>query len=575
MLLGKLAFLLFLTIVSCQEDFVLNVVHVNDIHAHFDPFNKNGLMCSTAEEEAKACYGGLPRLMTKVKELLDRNNTLFLNAGDFYQGTLYYSLFKGDLIAKMGNLMHMTAFALGNHEFDDGVPGLMNMTLQAEFPVLGANIDTALEPELAKTIDKSVIVEVGGRRIGIIGFITKNTDILASPGENLVFLDEIESLQEEADRLTEDGVDIIIAVGHSGYEEDKAIAANVKGVDLVVGAHSHSFLWPDGMELPAEDQPRGPYPTIVTQSDGEVTRKVPVVQAYAYGKYVGNFSLRFNSMGDVLGFEGLPILIDQSIEPDQTIIDALKPYYDAVQQDYFYYIGKTNVYLNGSGRLEETNMGNLITDAMIDWVSNEDTVGMYNSDYEWTKAAIAVNNDGSIRASIDDTSRDGNITRGDIRSVVPFENELWIIEVNGKTLKEAIELSVKEPSGAFLQVSGLQLFIDKNLPPGARTVQMYARCQKCRVPAYEPVEDNKNYRIAIFDFLAEGGDGYYMFKNKTVEMLGVKDYDVVEGYISKISPVNIGVEGRIRFIDSDRSSSQSLLPISLILVFSTAFCLFI
>ncbi|KAK2701369.1 hypothetical protein QYM36_019974, partial [Artemia franciscana] len=67
--------------------------------------------------------------------------------------------------------------ALGNHEFDDGVPGLMNMTLQAEFPVLGANIDTALEPELAKTIDKSVIVEVGGRRIGIIGFITKNTDV--------------------------------------------------------------------------------------------------------------------------------------------------------------------------------------------------------------------------------------------------------------------------------------------------------------------------------------------------------------------------------------------------------------
>ena len=119
--------------------------------------------------------------------------------------------------------------------------------------------------------------------------------------------DEIESVNKEAKKLKAEGVKIIIALGHSGFTIDQKIAREVPDIDVVVGGHSNTFLF-TGSDYPSIEKPVGPYPTIVKQPNG---KKVPVVQAYAYSKYLGYLNLTFNSNGDLISYEGKPILLSQ------------------------------------------------------------------------------------------------------------------------------------------------------------------------------------------------------------------------------------------------------------------------
>ena len=120
----------------------------------------------------------MPRLVTAVRELREREqNVIFLNGGDFYQGNIWYTNFKWRVVAHFANILNFTAMSPGNHEFDDHVPGFVPFLKNASFPIVAANIDTSLEPTLKDEIPKSVTVEVGGRKIGIIGYVTSDTPV--------------------------------------------------------------------------------------------------------------------------------------------------------------------------------------------------------------------------------------------------------------------------------------------------------------------------------------------------------------------------------------------------------------
>ena len=168
--------------------------------------------------------------------------------------------------------------------------------------------------------------------MGVIGYVTTTTPDISYPAPTLEFVDEIAAITEEAARLKSDGVDIILALGHSGYDVDQEIARQVADVDVVVGGHSHSFLYTG--EPPSVEVPEGEYPTYVTQVRGEEeeeeeeeekrkcihTRRfaqffftlfapkllqdsgkvVPVVQAYCYTKYMGHLELNFDDSGELL-----------------------------------------------------------------------------------------------------------------------------------------------------------------------------------------------------------------------------------------------------------------------------------
>ena len=131
--------------------------------------------------------------------------------------------------------------------------------------------------------------------------------MIAKAGKMLI-RNEIESVRKYAEQLKGEGVDIIIAVGHSGYRKDKELAAKVPDLDMVIGGHSHSFLYPESKRWPSREKPVGPYPTVVVQP--KTGRKVPVVQAYAFTKYLGYLELEFDDQGEVVSMSGDPILLD-------------------------------------------------------------------------------------------------------------------------------------------------------------------------------------------------------------------------------------------------------------------------
>lgn len=198
---------------------------------------------------------------------------------------------------------------MGNHEFDDGVAGLIPFIENATFPIVTANLDLSKQPDLAATnLKRSVVLEVDGRKIGVIGYLTPETKILATT-DNVIFRDEVESIREEVERLKGQGVNIFIALGHSGFDADKRIASEVEDIDLVIGGHTNTFLYRGA--APDVEVPEGFYPTQMTQKSG---RKVYVVQAYAYTKYLGNFSVSFDANGEVTKIEGNPILVDASVK---------------------------------------------------------------------------------------------------------------------------------------------------------------------------------------------------------------------------------------------------------------------
>ena len=208
--------------------------------------------------------------------------------------------------------------SLGNHEFDDGVKGLVPFINEAQFPIVTANLDLSNEPTLKSSkLLNSTILKVNGTQIGVIGYLTPMTKSIAVT-DNVKFLDEIEVIREEAKKLKAQGIKILIALGHSGYEMDEKIAKEVEDIDLVIGGHSNTFLY--NGEKPDSEIPEGLYPTEVVQKSG---RKAYVVQAYAYTKYLGNLTVKFDKNGEISLIKGNPILVDAKIEQVRFIFGIL------------------------------------------------------------------------------------------------------------------------------------------------------------------------------------------------------------------------------------------------------------
>nr|XP_023030025.1 protein 5NUC-like [Leptinotarsa decemlineata] len=265
-------------------DFDLLILHNNDMHSRFEETEPNSGTCKP-ENKNRSCVGGFARVAHEVRryrELAQENKgppVLFLNAGDTYVGTVWYNLFTWNISQEFINILQPDAVALGNHEFDGGVAGLVPFVNALNSPIVSSNLDFSDEPTLSR-VQKSVVLEVAGRKIGIVGHLTQETKIISSP-EKTIFLDEIESVKNESERLDSLGIKIIIVLGHSGYLKDQEIAEQVPLVDVVIGGHTNTFLW-NGPQ-PDLEPIDGPYPKVVTQKSG---KKVPVVQAYAYTKYL-------------------------------------------------------------------------------------------------------------------------------------------------------------------------------------------------------------------------------------------------------------------------------------------------
>ncbi len=507
-------------------DFQLDILHINDFHSRIEPINKYDSTCGAEDEQKGECFGGIARMKAAIdarRSELSGKNVLVLDAGDQFQGSLFYTTYKSAPIAEFMNGIGFDAMAFGNHEFDDGPEELAKFIGALKFPMISANTLAGLNTPIAGKYKPYVIKEFGSEKVAVVSVLATDTDETSSPGKDVLFADEVSTLKEQVKDLESQGVNKIVLLSHIGYERDKQIAAEVEGIDVIVGGHSHTLL------SNTDEKAAGPYPTLVKGPSGA---DVPIVTSYAYSKYLGDLSVTFDDKGVVKTASGAPKLLDKSVTPDAgyvaRVAELAKPLEEIRKKE----VSETTDAIDGGRetcRQQECSMGNLVADAMLDRVKGQGIT-------------IAISNGGGLRASIDA----GPVTMGEVLTVLPFQNTIATFELKGEDIKAALEngvSQVEEGGGRFPQVAGLKFTFDRSKPAGSRITEVSVK----EGDGFAPLDPAKAYMIVSNNYLRGGGDGYSVFTQK-----GAKAYDygpsledTVADYLAAHRPYKPYTDGRI------------------------------
>ncbi len=507
-------------------DYELNILHINDFHSRVEEINKYDSTCSEKETAAQECFGGAARLKTAFdqrRSALSGKNVLSLNAGDNFQGSLFYSTLKGKAELEMMNVIGFDAMTVGNHEFDDGETAILPFLEGAKFPVLGANVKPTPQSTLGDRIKPSTVVEIGGQKIGIIGVVTTDTNEIANPGPNLKIDEDVAAIEAEVTKLKGEGVNKIIALTHVGYKRDLDVIAKIADIDVIVGGHSHTLL------SNTDPKAEGPYPTFVDNAGGY---KVPVVTANAYSKYLGEVTITFDDNGIVKSAKGDPILVDKAFAPDQAVAAQVAELAKPIDELRKKVIGQSSDKIEGDRtvcRVKECSMGNLVADAILDSAKGQ---GM----------TIAIVNGGGLRASI----AAGEVTQGDVISVLPFQNTVATFQLSGADIVKALENGVSQiddGAGRFPQVAGLKFSFDKAKPAGSKVSDVQVK----EGENFVAIDPAKMYGVVSNNFMRAGGDGYASFKTgaQNAYDYGPDLADVTAAYVGANAPYKPYTDGRI------------------------------
>lgn len=515
-----------------NDNYSLTIMHMNDTHAHADL---------------------MPNMVTAIKEVRAADpNALLFNAGDVFSGTLYFNQFKGQADLALLNMMDIDAMIFGNHEFDlgsgeNGHKSLSEFVSKANFPFLSANADFSGDAYMGGISNNSytespedgivysgIVKEVNGEKVGIFGLTTEDTANISSP-VNVKFQNYIEKANEAVAAFESKGINKIIAVTHIGFDSnpemgnDLQLAKYVDGIDVIVGGHSHTQL---------------NEPVVITADEaGAAKDPTVIVQAYQYSQLLGELKVEFDDNGVVVGQAGQ--LIDvASKAADQEAAAVLAPYkaeIDSLTNQETGAVAKKPLLnprltdSNVSVRANETELGNLVTDAMLAKAKEKNE-----------KVVIAMQNGGGIRAAIDE----GPITTGEVIAVLPFGNDPAFVQLTGEEIKQILEYSVRlapAESGGFLHVSGMKFTYDSTKEEGSRVVSMQVKVND----QYEDIKADQTYLVTTNNFTAKGGDGYEVFakayQEGRVQDMGAIDWEQLRDYmvVNLNGEVDPQIEGRI------------------------------
>lgn len=475
-------------------DFTMTVLHTNDMHSHAEPSVVKG-----------KSIGGYAR---QASVIIDRRskvvNPVLLNAGDTFQGTLYFNEYEGLADLSYMNMIGYQAACLGNHEFDRGIPALVTFASLARFPIVSTNLDVSGLPDLAKVVKKSTILEVGGQRIGLVGAVPDDLLNLVLPVPGLKVLDYTKSIQAEVDNLTKQGVDKIILLSHGGLEQDIATAPKFKNIDVIIGGHSHTLL--GKVDIPGFDGSRGDYPIAAKDASGN---PLLIVQAWEWGKVVGELEVTFNDKGVLKSWKGAPILVDESW-PENPFVKALyAAFAKPVQALMTKEIAQLDVDLNRNfGQMSEPSMGYVIADAAV-----EKTKGLGAQFGFW--------NVGGVRSQLSK----GKVTYGQLAEVCPFGNQLVVLDLKGSELLAALQQGVGT-GGQLLPSNGFVYTVQ-----GGKVVSATFNGQA--------IDPNKSYKVTFSNFTSGGGDGHTVLKEAKGQRIdtGFVDLEALIAYFQAHSPL--------------------------------------
>ena len=459
------------------------ILHTNDVHGAIDNYAS-----VAALEDAYEAAGA---------------QVLLMDAGDFSQGSTSVNVSEGATAVELMNMAGYDVATTGNHEFDFGYANLKTLMEQAEFPILAANAFTA-EGELAMD-EANHTFQLGDVTVGVFGLATPETATKAHPAklEGVTFLAEDELFacaQEQVDELTAAGCDYIICLGHLGIDAESTgnrsidLLENVTGIDVFIDGHSHSTQ----SDIAEETNGTGMVGDTVLTSTGTKLESVGVVDIAADGT-IDASTLSMEELNATEGFT-----------PDQDIATRVSEINAQIEEDMGQVIGTSEVDLDGvreNVRASETNLGDLITDAML-WQAGQDN----------EEVDAAITNGGGIRASI----AAGDITKKSVNDVLPFGNTLYVVELTGAELLEALEASTyctPEPVGAFPQVAGIEFTINtgaaydagENYPGTTYAEPTSINRVTILTVGGQAFDADATYTIVTNDFLAAGGDTYYAF----------------------------------------------------------------
>ncbi len=502
-----------------RKPFKLTIIHTNDNHANHEPQVSGD--------------GGDARQATVIKQIRqEAPHHLTLDAGDRFTGTLFHTRYKGMDNVPFLNQIGFQAIAIGNHEFDEGDEGLAHFADALHCPIVSANVDVSKSKILSGKIKPFAIVKVGDQDIGIIGLATIDTKTGSRPSQAIEFGgDYAKIVQMHVDALTMRGINKIVVLSHIGLQEDLKLAGQVQGVDVIVGGHSHILLSKTYREA------KNTYPMKVKARDGQ---PVYVVQAGGGdNRFVGRLDLEFDGDGIVSKAGGDCILLSKYITPDPEIVAVVdklaKPLNEMKKQVVLDLHGKPailKVDLPGDKvRQEETLLGNFVTDAMR----------------KKARTQIAIQGGGGLRSGLSE----GEITIGQIYSIMPFSNKLNAFRLKGIDLLSTLEHGVsrygESGSGRFLQVSGLRFSFDPKRKKGERILTADVQTAD---RTWKPIDRSAIYSVASDDYIRKGGDDFTILREKALDpdedLPPVQD--VLIEALKENSPVFVRLDGRIKIV---------------------------
>lgn len=538
---------------TTSKPFELTIAHINDHHSNLDGFSTATLAIDGVPTQVEV--GGFTRQAAFFKSLSATPNLLKLHAGDASTGTLYYTLFKGRADARMMNTICFDAFVPGNHEFDDGDAALKTLIDALAdtanggacgTPTVAANIVPQPGTPLAKNgtsdLKPYVIKRIAGVDVGIVGIIdAAATRDSSRPLASTDFLDEAASAQKAIDALRAQGVRHVVLLTHIGYEQDRALAAQLTDVDVIIGGHSHTPL---GDFSAIGVKQAGPYPTLARNKSGDT---VCIGQAWEYGKAYGLMNVKFDDRGRVTqcrgetkmligdGFrrkdaKGAWVLLADAdrqslaanlasnpgvriVRPDPVAVNDLSAYSSQVATQKAVPLGMASdalclVRVPG----EKTNRS-----AGVAGCEKANTLARGSDAAEAIaegflkasrRADFALQNAGGVRTPIPA----GTISMNTAFTVLPFNNTLVEIDLTGAQLVAGFEDAVAEyldkggSDGSHPYAAGLRWDLDLSKPKGQRFTNVEA--QDRRTGAWGPLDPNRRYVVITNDFVAAGQDGY-------------------------------------------------------------------
>lgn len=449
---------------------------------------------------------GLAKLAAVLKNEKKQaeGKAVLLSAGDMLQGSVESNLTLGAPVIAAMNALEFDAMALGNHEFDWGIETLQKRNSGALFPFLAANMVDE-KAMLASHVKPYTIVRRNGLKLGIIGLTTPQTKTIANPKfmEGITFTDGAQTVNKLVPELKAKGADLIVVLAHMGSvsAEDGTengeiieLAKQVTDVDLIVSGHTHQL--------------------VNTKVNG-----IPIVQAGKNGIAYSKVNITYDKKAKKV----------VSVMPEIMQIEKDKVEADLEFANYIEYID-TRV-----SHLKNEKVGEVAVDLWHNRYA-ESLLGQYVTDVirKHEQVDFAVVNGGGLRHEI----AKGFVTKGDLYAAIPFDNIVVKTSITGREMKNLLEYGLGNNGYGLLQFSGVSVTFDSSQAEGSRIVQIL-------LPNGKPMDPATEYTIATIDFVAAGGDGFTVFKDKQVVSTGILLRDILQDSFSGDEVIHDNLDDRL------------------------------